>query len=193
MRAERGVDVDHSRVDRWVQKFTPQLEAAFRKGKKRPVGTSGRMGETYIKVKSQWKYLYRAVDKEGQTLDCLLTAHRDQKAARRFFKKAIGQHGLPEKVTIDKRGANTAALDALQEETGAAIEVLQIKYLNNLVAQDHRAVKRIIQPMRGFHTFRSARVTLQGIELMHRIKKGQMIATRGQKSSAAGQFYSLAA
>ena len=193
MLAERGVDVDHSSVYRWVQKFTPQLEAAFRKGKKRPVGTSWRMDETYIKVKGQWKYLYRAVDKEGQTIDFLLTAHRDKKAARRFFKKAIGQHGLPEKVTIDKSGANTAALDALQEETGTAIEVRQIKYLNNLVEQDHRAVKRIIRPMLGFHTFHSARVTLQGIELMHMIKKGQMIATSGQKPSAAGQFYSLAA
>jgi len=150
MLAERGVDVDHSRVYRWVQKFTPQLEAAFRKGKKRPVGTNWRMDETYIKIKGQWKSLYRAVDKEEQTIDFLLTAHRDKKAARRFFKKAIGQYGLPEKVTIDKSGANTAALDALQEETGAAIEVGQIKYLNNRVEQDHRAVKRIVRLMLGF-------------------------------------------
>lgn len=103
------------------------------------------------------------------------------------------QHGLPDKVTIDKSGANTAALDALQEETGAAIEIRQIKYLNNLVEQDHRAVKRIIRPMMGFHAFRSARVTLQGIELMHMIKKGQMLMTGGQVLSAAEQFYSLAA
>ena len=193
MLAERGVEVDHSSVYRWVQKFTPQLEATFRKGKKRPVGTSWRMDETYIKVKGQWKYLYRAVDSEGQTIDFLLTAHRDKKAARRFFKKAICQHGLPEKITIDKSGANTAALEALKEETGHAIEMRQNKYLNNLVEQDHRAVKRIVRPMLGFHSFRSARVTLQGIELLHRIKKGQMIATSGQISSVAGQFYSLAA
>ena len=126
MLAERGVDVDHSSVYRWVQKFTPQLEAAFRKGKKRPVGTNWRMDETYIKIKGQWKSLYRAVDKEGQTIDFLLTAHRDKKVARRFFKKAIGQHGLPATVTIDQSGANTAALDALKEEMGAAIEVRQI-------------------------------------------------------------------
>lgn len=129
--AERGVDVDHSSVYRWVQKFTPQLKAAFRQGKKHPVGTSGRMDETYLKVQDQWKYLYRAVDKEGQTIDFPRTAHRDKKAARRFFKKVLGQHGLPEKVALDKSGANTAALDALQEETGAAIEVRQIKHLNN--------------------------------------------------------------
>ena len=131
MMAERGVEVDHSNIYRWVQKFTPQLEAAFRKGKKRLVGTSWRMDETYIKIKGQWKYLYRAVDKEGQTIDFLLTAHRDKKAARRFLKKAIRQHGLPDKVTIDKSGANTAALEALQKETGQAIEICQSKYLKD--------------------------------------------------------------
>ena len=97
MLAKRGVDMDHSSVYRWVQKFTPQLEAAFQKGRKHPVGTSWRMDETYIQVKGQWKYLYRAVDQERQTIDVLLTAHRDKKAARHFFKKAIGQHGLPER------------------------------------------------------------------------------------------------
>ena len=193
MMEERGVEVDPSNIYRWVRKFTPQLEAAFRKGKKRSVGKSWRMDETYIQVKGQWKYLYRAVDKEGQTIDFLLTARRDKKAAQRFFKKAVGQHGLPEKVTIDKSGANTAALEALQEETGQTIEIRQIKYLNNLVEQDHRAIKRIVRPMLGFKSFDSACSTLRGIELMHMIKKGQMVASGGQKLSAAGQFYSLAA
>jgi len=176
MMEERGVQVDHSNVYRWVQKFTPQLEAAFRKGKKHPVGNSWRMDETYIKIKGQWKYLYRAVDKTGQTIDFLLTAHRDKKAARRFFKKAVRQHGLPAKVTIDKSGANTVAIEALIEETEATIEIRQRKYLNNGVEQDHRAVKRIVRPMLGFNAFRSARVTLQGIELLHMIKKGQMVS-----------------
>ena len=193
MMEERGVEVDHSTIYRWVQKFTPKLEAAFRKGKKRPVGTSWRMDETYIKIKGQWKYLYRALDKEGQTLDFLLTAHRDKKAALRFLKKAVRQHGLPDKVTIDKSGANTAALEALQEETGHALEIRQSKYLNNLIEQDHRSVKRIVRPMLGFKAFHSAKVTLQGIELMHMIKKGQMLAAHRQTRSAAGQFYSLAA
>src|SRR5512135_1556597 len=193
MMAERGVEVDHSNLYRWVQKFTPQLEAAFRKGKKRPVGTSWRMDETYIKIKGQWRYLYRAIDRDGQTIDFLLTAHRDKKAARRFLKKAIRQHGLPAKVTIDKSGANTAAIEALQEETGQAIEIRQNKYLNNLVEQDHRSVKRLVRPMLGFKAFHSAKATLQGIELMHMIKKGQMIAAHSQNLSAAGQFYSLAA
>jgi putative transposase len=193
MMAERGVEVDHSNIYRWVQKFTPQLEATFRKGKKRPVGKRWRMDETYLKIKGQWRYLYRAVDRDGQTIDFLLTAHRDKKAALRFFKKAVCQHGLPEKVTIDKSGANTAALEALQEDTGAKIEIRQSKYLNNLVEQDHRAVKRIVRPMLGFQSFHSARVTLQGIELMHMIKKGQMLTGEGSGLSAAEQFYSLAA
>ncbi len=193
MMEERGVRVDHSNIYRWVRKFTPPLEAAFRKGRKPPVGGSWRMDETYIKIKGQWNYLYRAVDKAGQTIDFLLTARHDKKAALRFFKKAVGQHGLPQKVTIDKSGSNLAALEALQAETGKTLEIRQIKYLNNLVEQDHRAIKRIIRPMLGFQSFHSARITLAGIELMHMIKKGQMAQADGKNLSAAEQFYSLAA
>jgi putative transposase len=193
MMTERGVEVDHSNIYRWVQKFTPKLEAAFWKGNKRTVGKSWRMDETYIKIKGQWRYLYRAVDRNGQTVDFLLTAHRDKQAALRFFRKAVRQHGLPDKVTIDKSGANAAALESLQKETGHVIKIRQSKYLNNLIEQDHRAVKRIVRPMLGFKSFRSARITLQGIELMHRIKKSQMASGDSQNLSAAGQFYSLAA
>jgi transposase-like protein len=131
MMAERGVEVDHSSVYRWVQKFTPQREAAFRKGQKRPVGKSWRMDETSIKIKGQWIYLYRAVDQEGQTIDFLLTAQRDRKAALRFLKKALRPQGLPEKITIDKSGVNTAAIETLKEETGHPIEIRQNKYLNH--------------------------------------------------------------
>ena len=100
---------------------------------------------------------------------------------------------MPDKITIDKSGANTAALEVLQEETGQTIEVRQNKYLNNLVEQDHRSVKRLVRPMLGFKAFHSAKATLQGIELMHMIKKGQMVIAGGQNLAAAGQFYSLAA
>jgi putative transposase len=193
MMAERGVTIDHSNIYRWVQKFTPKLEAVFRKGNKRPIGKSWRADETYIKIRGQWRYLYRAVDRSGQTIDFLLTARRDKQATLRFFRKAIRQHGLPDKVTIDKSGANAAAIKTLQKETGHKIEVRQSKYLNNLIEQDHRAIKRIVRPMLGFKSFRSARITLQGIELMHRIKKGQMIMHDRQNLSVAGQFYSLAA
>ncbi|MGB5558173.1 MAG: IS6 family transposase [Paracoccaceae bacterium] len=193
MMAERGVEVDHSNIYRWVQKFTPQLEAAFRKGRKRPVGSSWRMDETYIKIKGCWKYLYRAVDKAGQTIDFLLTAQRDKKAALRFFKKAVRQHGLPDTVTIDKSGANTAALEVLNADPDTVITIRQSKYLNNLIEQDHRAIKRIVRPMLGFQSFNSARRTLRGIELMHMLKKGQMVAVNGRGLSPAEQFYSLAA
>ena len=106
--AERGLKVDHSTINRWVIHYAPQLEEAFRKRYKRPVGISWRMDETYIKVKGQWVYLYRAVDKEGKTVDFLLSEKRDEPAARAFFKKSIGSSGLPDKVTMDKSGANKA-------------------------------------------------------------------------------------
>ena len=112
MMAERGAAGDHSTLNRWVLKYAPEVEKQFRK-RKRPAGTSWRMDETYVRVKGQWKYFYRAVDKEGQTVDFLLTAQRNRAAALRFLRKAIGSQGSPEKITIDKSGANTAAIDDL--------------------------------------------------------------------------------
>ena len=109
MMAERGIEVDHSTVHRWVIKLVPLFEKTFRKHKQ-PVGKSWRMDETYIKVKGQWKYLYRAVDKAGKTIDFLFRAKRDKVAARRFFEKSIAQNGVPETITIDKSGSNLAAL-----------------------------------------------------------------------------------
>jgi len=148
------------------------------------------MDETYVRVKGTWKYLYRAVDKAGATVDFLLTAKRDRKAALRFLRKAINWNGTPGKVTIDKSGANTAALESHNAETEACIEIRQIKYLNNIVEQDHRAIKRLTRPMLGFKSLRSAAVTLAGIELMHMIRKGQLLPTGEVRP--AQQFYSLA-
>ena len=152
---ERGVHVDHSTVNRWVIKYSPQLEEAFHR-RKRPVWVSWRMDETYIKIKGQWYYLYRAVDKTGQTIDFLLTEHRDEHAAKRFLTKAIRRHGVPEKITIDGSAANEAAIKSYNEEHGTAIAIRKIKYLNNIVEQDHRAVKRITRPMLGFKSFDSS-------------------------------------
>jgi transposase-like protein len=191
MMQERGVSVDHTTVHRWSIKILPVLAKVFRR-RKRPVGASWRMDETYIKVAGQWKYLYRAVDRDGDTIDFLLTSRRDLAAARRFLERAIGLHGLPEKITIDKSGANTAAIETVQADTGADIELRRIKYLNNIVEQDHRAIKRIVRPMLGFKQFRCARILTAGIETMHMIKKGQLFCPAGQVSSAANQFYSLA-
>ncbi|MGA8172901.1 MAG: IS6 family transposase [Methylocystis sp.] len=185
----RGVEVDHSTLNRWVVKYVPRLDRQFR-GRKRPVGASWRLDETYVKVKGVWKYLYRAVDKAGATVDFLLTAKRDRKAALRFLRKATGQHGVPKKITIDKSGANTAAIESYDQEHEADIEIRQNKYLNNIVEQDHRAVKRVVRPMLGFKSFRSAAATIAGIELMHMIRKGQLHAA--SKLRPALQFYALA-
>lgn len=147
------VAVDHTNIYRWVQKFTPLLEARFRRGKKCPIRSNWRMDETYMQIKGQWKYMCRAVDKAGQPVDFPLTAHRDQKAALRFPKKAFRQHGRPVKVTIDPSGANTAALVALNIDIDAhtvpKIEIRQRQYLNNLIEQDHRAIKPITRLIRA--------------------------------------------
>lgn len=169
----RGIAVDHSTLNRWVLKYAPQLEAASRK-KRKPIGSSWRLDETYVKVKGKWKYLYRAVDKSGATIDFLLTAKRDRNAARRFLSKAIKSFGIPEKINIDKSGANKAAIESHNREMGSDIEIRQCKYLNNIVEQDHRAVKRIIKPMMGFKSFLSAAKTIAGIELIHLLRKGQI-------------------
>jgi putative transposase len=191
MVAERGIAVDQSTVHRWAIKLLPVLEKAFRRHK-RPVGKSWRMDETYIRIKGEWKYLYRAVDRDGNTIDFLLRAKRDKVAARRFFEKAINQSGVPETVTIDKSGANLAALDAINGDRETPIKIRQSKYLNNLVEQDHRAIKRLTRPMLGFKNFRCARILLSGIECMHMIAKGQMKCAPGTRQSVADQFYSLA-
>jgi len=142
------------------------------------------------KSKVKWKYLYRAVDTQGQTIDFLLTAKRDTAAALRFFRKAIRHHGEPEVVTIDKSGANTAALATLNadkpnEET---ITVRQSKYLNNLVEQDHRNIKRRTRSMLGFKSFRRAQTILAGIELLNMIRKGQYQHPKSGGLSPAEQF-----
>ena len=191
MMEERGVLVDHSTVSRWAIRFLPLLEKIFRRHK-RPVGGSWRMDETYIKVNGDWKYLYRAVDKVGKTIDFLLTAKRDKAAAMRFFEKAIRSNGTPDKVTMDKSGANKAAIDQIVVNKDISITVRQIKYLNNIVEQDHRAIKRVTRPMLGFKSFRSAKNILAGIELMHMIRKGQMLMEGVAKMSFADQFYALA-
>jgi len=191
MMAERGVAVDHATVHRWVLKILPVLAKVFRSGK-RPVGRSWRMDETYIRVGGQWKYLYRAVDKAGQTVDFLLTAKRDCAATRRFFERAIDLHDVPEKVTIDKSGANTAAVHGMVADRGLAIELRQSKYLNNLVEQDNRAIERRTRPMLGFKNFHCAAKIIAGIETMHMIRKGQSAGPEGQVMSAAEMFYNLA-
>src|SRR5450756_2344695 len=146
----------------------------------------------YIKVAGQWKYLYRAVDRAGDTVDFLLTAKRDLAAARRFLERAINLHNVPEKITIDKSGANTAAIESVKADACVDILMRQNKYLNNIVEQDHRAIKRVTRPMLGLKSFWSARILIAGIETMHMIRKGQLDCPAGSTASAADPFYGLA-
>jgi len=192
MMGERGVAVDHSTLNRWVIKYAPEIEKQFRRHQ-RPVGRSWRMDETYVKIKGKSAYLYRAVDKEGQTIDFLLTPNRDRDAAEAFLRKAIRNQGLPEKITIDQSGSNTAAITHYNQTHKTAIIMRHSKYLNNLVEQDHRAVKRLTRPMLGFKSFWAARCTSAGIEVMHAIRKGQLDSTQIGARTLAEQFYALAA
>jgi transposase-like protein len=190
---ERGVNVDHATINRWVIKYSPQLEAAFHRRKRR-VWTSWRLDETCIRVKGEWKYLYRAVDKFGKTIDFLLTEQRDEKAAKKFLNKAIGRHGgVPEKITIDGSAANEAAINNYNEEHGTSIVIRKTKFLNNIVEQDHRGIKRVTRPMLGFKSFDAAQSTLTGIELVRMLRKGQLGGEETRGLTVAEQFNKLAA
>lgn len=176
--AERGVRVDHATLNRWVVKYASAL-AAVAQRRKAQTATSWRLDETYVKVRGDWCYLYRAVDRHGQTLDFMLSEHRDETAALRFLAKTITSNGLPRACAIDKSGANTAGLKGVNAALAKAgsdrkIRVYRSKYLNNIVEQDHRGIKRRIRPMMGFKSLRSATATLDGIETAHMIRKGQL-------------------
>src|SRR5215216_1988752 len=174
MMAERGVDLAHTTILRWVQCFVPEFEKKWNRFA-HPVGTSWRVDETYIRVKGEWRHLYRAVDKQGNTVDFLLSEHRDIAAAKRFFTQAIEKHTAPEKITLDGYTATHTAVEELKESAALPINVCvrTSKYLNNLIEQDHRRVKQRVYPMLGFKKFENAAVTISGIELVHKIKKGQ--------------------
>ncbi len=177
MMTERGVAVDHSTINRWVLKFAPELDKRLRPHLSQ-TNDSWRLDETYIEVKGEWKYLYRAVDSAGHTLDFMLSAKRDGKAAARFFRKVLGaQHTqTPRVITVNKNAAYPVAINELKEDKTlkTETELRQIKYLNNIIEQDHRNVKRIVKPMMGFQSFNTARRTLRGIEAMSMIRKGQV-------------------
>ena len=174
MMAERGVAVSHTTILRWIQRYVPEFEKRWNRYA-RPVGTSWRVDETDIRVRGRWTYLYRAVDKQGLAVDFLLSEHRDISAAKQFFTKAVKRHGAPERITLDGYPATHAAVAELKR--GRVLrpqtKVRTSKYLNNLVEQDHRRVKQRIYPMLGFKNFGSAAVTISGIELVQKIKKGQ--------------------
>jgi len=197
---ERGLEVDHTTVYRWVREYAPLLEANFRKRHKRSVGGSWRMDETYIRLKGKWSYLYRAVDKAGNTIDFMLSEKRDRAAAQSFLAKSLNQSGLSHTITIDKSGANKAGINDINLQLALLymfggvfyqIDFRQVKYLNNIVEQDHRFIKKITKPMMGFKSFESARATIAGIELHHMLRKGQH--TNAANMTVFEQFQELAA
>ncbi|MDE1493475.1 IS6 family transposase [Xenorhabdus bovienii] len=192
--AERGIAVDHSTLSRWVHRLVPLMVKRYRRSKP-AVGRRWRMDETYIKIKGKWRYLYRAVDSDGDTVDFLLTAHRDKEAALRFFKKAMRQHGQPDGVTMDKSGANKAAVDELNQGKPKDNDIIirQNKYLNNLIEQEHRNIKRRTRPMLGFKNFRGTQTLLAGIELVSMLRKGQYPQEPEYPISPAAFFYQLTA
>jgi putative transposase len=189
--AIRGVKVDHSTIQRWVFKFSKEIEQNMNTRKRR-VMDSWRLDETYIKVAGKDRYLYRAVDKQGNTVDFLLTKRRMKGSAQKFLNKAIGNNGKPRIINIDKSGANTAGIKTWNKRnlTSKKIKIRRVKYLNNIIEQDHRSIKRRIAITTGFKEFESAQRTLAGIEIISIIRKGQILNPR---TSTFKTFCSLAA
>ena len=176
MMAERGVVVAHSTILRWVTRYVPEYEKRWNRFS-RPVSTSWRCDETYVSIRGKWHYLYRAVDKYGKTVDFLLRRDRGIAAAQAFFRKALATNlnRWPRKVTLDGHVPSHRALRWLRREDRRwrNVEVRSCKYLNNIVEQDHRAIKRRCASMAGFRSFDNATITIAGIELAHRIHKRQ--------------------
>jgi len=177
MMLERELTVDHTTVYRWVQAYAPELDKRSRVHL-RATNDSWRVDETYIEVKSEWKYLYRAVDSQGNTLDFMLSAKREAHAAERFLRKALKalHNQEPRVINVDKNAAYPKATDTLKAEDTLpeTTELRQNKYLNNIVEQDHRFIKRLVNPGMGFGSFNTARRTLRGYEAMNMIRKGQI-------------------
>jgi transposase-like protein len=172
--AERNMDVAHTTIMRWVQRYVPEFEKRWQRYAC-PVGLSWRVDETYLKVRGKWVYLYRAVDRSGLTVDFFLSEHRDIAATKRFFARAIEKRGVPEKITLDGYAASHAAVAQLQAEKilPANLLVRTNRYLNNVIEQDHRRVKQRVRPMLGFKRIDHAWITISGVELIHQIKKAQ--------------------
>jgi len=174
MMGERSIGLAHTTILRWVQHYTPEFEKRWNRYA-RSVGGSWRCDETYIKVKGEWVYLYRAVDKAGNTVDFYLSQKRDVNAAKDFLRSAIKNRRTPTKITLDAYAASHRAVREMKEdgELPRRVTVRSSQYLNNLIEQDHRRVKQRIRPMLGFKRFANAAVTISGIELAEKIKKNQ--------------------
>ncbi len=188
---ERGLNVDHSTIFRWVQRYAPEINKRVRPYLKL-TGASYRVDETYIKVGKTCKYLYRAVDKEGNTIKFMLSAKRNVAAAKRFFKKMMraDQRRLPFTISVDKNAAYPEAFIASQAERilPKDCKLRRVKYLNNIIEQDHRFIKKKVRASQCFKKFHTAERTLEGIEAMNMIRKGQVKRLAGSDSQGQAKF-----
>ena len=191
MMSERGLSVVHTTIFRWVQRFAPELEKRMRPHLMKS-NDSWRVDETYVKVRGQWMYLYRALDSKGQTLDFLLTETRNKRAAKRFFRKVLGQSHVskPRIINVDQNAAYPGAIADLKQDKLLSndCQYRARKYLNNLVEQDHRFIKRRVKPGLGFFSYRTAWRTIQGYEAMNMIRKGQVEGAEKHNIQAQNQF-----
>lgn len=191
MMSERGLSVAHTTIYRWVQHFAPELEKRIRPHLK-PSNDSWRVDETYIKVRGKWLYLYRAVDSTGQTIDFLLNETRSKRAAKRFFRQALGQSHVthPRVINVDQNAAYPGAIADLKDDELLArtCQYRSSKYLNNRIEQDHRFIKRRVKPGLGFASYETAWQTLQGYEAMNMIRKGQVKHAAKHNFSAQNQL-----
>jgi transposase-like protein len=191
MMRERGLDVDHSTVFRWVQRYAPEINKRIRQHL-RMSGTSYRIDETYIKVGKTCKYLYRAVDKEGRTIEFMLSAKRDVSAVKRFFKKMmrVDHRRLPFSISVDKNAAYPEAFSTSQEEriVPKDCKLRRVKYLNNIIEQDHRFIKKKVRATQCFKSFHTAERTLEGIEAVNMMRKGQVKRLAGSDAMGQAKF-----
>jgi transposase-like protein len=191
MMRERGLDVDHSTISRWVQRYAPEINKRIRQHLKMS-GTSYRVDETYIKVGKTCEYLYRAVDEEGNTIEFMLSAKRDVSVAKRFFKKLVrAEHRrLPFSISVDKNAAYPEAFSASQAERVVPkdCKLRRVKYLNNVIEQDHRFIKKKVRASQCFKHFHTAERTLEGIEAVHMMRKGQVKRLAGSDAMGQARF-----
>jgi transposase, IS6 family len=188
---ERGLTVDHTTIWKWVQRYAPEINRRIRPHLKL-AGDSYRLDETYIKVGKQWKYLYRALDKEGNTIEFMLSAKRDIPAVKRFFKKMMraDHRRLPFSISVDKHASYPDAFTVSQEEKVIPKDcrLRRTKYLTNIVEQDHRFIRRRWRAMQCFRSFHTAERTLEGIETMHMMRKGQVKRLGGRDAMGQVKF-----
>ncbi len=191
--AERGLAADHTIIWRWVQRYGPELEQRLRRHLK-PANKSWRVDETYIRVQGRWYYLYRAIDSAGATIDFLLSALRDAAAAERLFRQALSDpsHPQPRVINTDKARLYCSAIAGVKEEGTLQRRCRHrpVQYLNNILEQDHRAIKRRVKAKQSFREFRAARRTIAGYEAMHMIRKGQARWVSGDDIRRQNQFIS---